>query len=87
MKLNTTANIWSDGQKSDTRPGMRISLHKKTKSNNYPKSSMVNRADIRWKEYVLNRRGLAGEAKKNRLAVTTNCEKSAEVIVPTNIDT
>ena len=48
---------------------------------------MVNRADIRWKEYVLNRRGLAGEAKKNRLAVTTNCEKSAEVIVPTNIDT
>ena len=64
MKLNTAANIWSDGQKSDTRPGMRISLHKKTKSNNYPKSSMVNRADIRWKEYVLNRRGLAGGAKK-----------------------
>ena len=35
---------------------------------------------------------LTGEAsqagrKKNRLAVTTNCEESAEVIVPTNIDT
>ena len=43
---------------------------------------MVNRADIRWKEYVHNWRGLAGEAgKKNRLAVTTNCEKSAEPIV------
>ena len=43
---------------------VRISLPKKTKSDNYPKSSKVNRADIRWKEYVLNRRGLAGGAKK-----------------------
>ena len=65
-----------------------MSLLMKTKSDNYPKSPKVNRADIRWKEYVLNRRGLAGGAKKkNRLAVTTNCEESAEVIVPTNIDT
>ena len=44
---------------------VRISLPKKTKSDNYPKSSKVNRADIRWKEYVLNRRGLAGVAKKS----------------------
>ncbi len=65
-----------------------MSLLMKTKSDNYPKSPKVNRADIRWKEYVLNRRGLAGGAKKkNRLAVITNCEESAEVIVPTNIDT
>lgn len=61
---------------------MRMRLLKKSKSNNYPKSSKVNRAGIRWKEYVHNWRGLAGEAKINRLAVTTNCEKSAEVIVP-----
>ena len=62
---------------------MRMRLLMKSKSNNYPKSSKVNRAGIRWKEYVHNWRGLAGEAReKNRLAVTTNCEKSAEVIVP-----
>ena len=62
---------------------MRMRLQQKSKSNNYPKSSKVNRAGIRWKEYVHNWRGLAGEAKKiNRLAVTANCEKSAEVIVP-----
>lgn len=41
-----------------------MSLLMKTKSDNYPKSPKVNRADIRWKEYVLNRRGLAGGAKK-----------------------
>ena len=65
-----------------------MSLLEKTKSDNYPKSPKVNRADIRWKEYVLNRRGLAdGARKKNRFVVTTNCEESAEVIVPTNIDT
>ena len=64
MKLNTAANIWSDGQKSDIRSRVRISLQTKTKSDNYPKSSKVNLADIRWKEYVLNRRGFAGGAKK-----------------------
>ena len=58
---------------------VRIRLQKKSKSDNYPKSPKVNRADIRWKEYVHNWRGLAGERKR---AVTTNCEKSAEVIVP-----
>lgn len=52
---------------------------KKSKSDNYPKSPKVNRADIRWKEHVHNWRGLAGERKR---AVTTNCEKSAEAIVP-----
>ena len=52
---------------------------KKSKSDNYPKSPKVNRADIRWKEYVHNWRCLAGERKR---AVTTNCEKSAEAIVP-----
>ena len=61
---------------------MRTRLLMKSKSDNYPKSSKVNRADIRWKEYVHNWRGLAGGEKKNRLAVTTNCEESAEVIVP-----
>jgi len=40
---------------------VRIRLQKKPKSDNYPKSSKVNRADIRWKECVHNRRGLAGE--------------------------
>ena len=54
---------------------VRIRLQKKSKSDNYPKSPKVNRADIRWKEYVHNWRGLAGERKR---AVTTNCEKSAE---------
>ena len=54
-------------------------MHEKSKSDNYPKSLKVNRADIRWKEYVHNWRGLAGERKR---AVTTNCEKSAEAIVP-----
>ena len=43
---------------------MRMRLPKKSKSNNYPKSSKVNRAGIRWKEYVHNWRGLAGEASK-----------------------
>ena len=43
---------------------MRKRLPKKSKSNSYPKSSKVNRAGIRWKEYVHNWRGLAGEAKK-----------------------
>lgn len=61
---------------------MRMRLPKKSKSNNYPKSSKVNRAGIRWKECVHNWRGLADEAKLNRFAVTTNCEESAEVIVP-----
>ena len=63
---------------------MRMRLQKKSKSDSYPKSSKVNRAGIRWKECVHNWRGLADEAKKklNRFAVTTNCEKSAEVIVP-----
>ena len=56
-------------------------MRKKSKSDNYPKSPKVNRADIRWKEYVHNWRGLAGEARKDQ-AVTTNCEKSAEAIVP-----
>lgn len=58
---------------------VRIRLQKKSKSDNYPKSPKVNRADIRWKEYVHNWRDLAGERKR---AVTTNCEKSAEAIVP-----
>ena len=58
---------------------VRIRLQKKSKSDNYPESPKVNRADIRWKEYVHNWRGLAGERKR---AVTTNCEKSAEAIVP-----
>ena len=58
---------------------VRIRLQKKSKSDNYPKSPKVNRADIRWKEYVHNWRGLAGERKR---AVTTNCKKSAEAIVP-----
>ena len=58
---------------------VRIRLQKKSKSDNYPKSPKVNRADIRWKEYVHNWRGLAGERKR---AVTTNCEKSAEAILP-----
>ena len=58
---------------------VRIRLQKKSKSDNYPKSPKVNRADIRWKEYVHNWRGLAGERTR---AVTTNCEKSAEAIVP-----
>ena len=42
-------------------------------------------AGIRWKEYVHNWRGLAGEPMGQ--AVTTNCEKSADAIVPTGIDT
>ena len=58
---------------------VRIRLQKKSKSDNYPKSPKVNRADIRWKEYVHNWRGLTGERKR---AVTTNCEKSAEAILP-----
>ena len=58
---------------------VRIRLQKKSKPDNYPKSPKVNRADIRWKEYVHNWRDLAGERKR---AVTTNCEKSAEAIVP-----
>ena len=42
----------------------------------------VNQAGINRKEYVHNWGGLAGEARKGQ-AVTTNREKSAEVIVPT----
>ena len=42
----------------------------------------VNQADISWKEYTLNWGGLMGE---NSQAVTTNHEKSAEVIVPNHV--
>ena len=58
---------------------MRIRLHQKSKSDNYPKSPKVNRADIRCKEYVHNCRGLAGELKR---AVTTNCEKCKPPVTP-----
>ena len=48
-------------------------------------TTSVNVAGIRWKEYVHNWRGLAGEP--TRQVVTTNCEKSADAIVPTGVDT
>ena len=35
-----------------------MSLHKKTKSDNYPEHAGVNQADIRWKDYILNWGGL-----------------------------
>jgi hypothetical protein len=37
---------------------MWVSLPNKTKPNNYPETSKVNPAGIRWKEYVLNWGGL-----------------------------
>ena len=43
-----------------------------SKLDNYPKSPKVNRAGIRWKEYVHNWRGLTGERKR---AVGNNFSK------------
>lgn len=61
---------------------MWVSLHDKTKPDNYPETSKVNPAGIRWKECVLNRGGLTdvrmffSEARSKAC-----CEKSAEDIV------
>ncbi|POP30161.1 hypothetical protein C3B58_22775 [Lactonifactor longoviformis] len=46
---NPWANLWSDEQKPHKRLCMRIRLHDKSKSNNYPESCMVDVADG-WRE-------------------------------------
>ena len=56
-------------------------MHSKTKPNNYTESFAVNMADIRGKERVSTRGGLA-DALGKKCAVTTNRKKSAEAIVP-----
>ena len=63
---------------------MWVSLQCKTKPDNYPETSKVNPAGIRWKEYILNWGGLTdvrmyffSEARSKAC-----CEKSAEDIVP-----
>ena len=58
---------------------MRVRLPYKSKPNNYTESFAVNMADIRGKERVSTRGGLADARKK--CAVTTNGKKSAEAIV------
>ena len=47
--INPRANLWSDGQKSHKRLCMRVSLHHKSKPDNYTESCMINVAD-RWRE-------------------------------------
>ncbi len=63
---------------------MWVSLQCKTKPDNYPETSKVNPAGIRWKEYILNWGGLTdvrmyffSEARSKAC-----CVKSAEDIVP-----
>ena len=63
---------------------MWVSLLNKTKPDNYPETSKVNPAGIRWKEYILNWGGLTdvrmyffSEARSKAC-----CVKSAEDIVP-----
>ena len=46
---NPWANLWSDEQKSHKRSCMRVSLHNKTKPNNYTESCMIDVADG-WRE-------------------------------------
>ena len=53
-----------------------LSTRKRSKPDNYPKLPKVNRADIRWKEYVHNWRGLTGERKR---AVGDNFSKMVMV--------
>ena len=48
-KTNQRANLWSDEQKSHMRLCMRIRLQRKSKSNNYTESCMVDVADG-WRE-------------------------------------
>ena len=80
------ANLWPDKQKSHIRPQMRVRLLRKPKPNNCTESSEVNAAGIRGKECVSTRGGLAGASsrhiQKKKRVVTTNCQKSAEAIVP-----
>ncbi len=63
---------------------MWVSLLNKTKPYNYPETSKVNPAGIRWKECILNWGGLTdvqmfffSEARSKAC-----CEKSADDIVP-----
>lgn len=62
---------------------MWVSLQDKTKPDNYPETSKVNPAGIRWKECILNWGDLTdvrmffSEARSKAC-----CEKSAEDIVP-----
>jgi hypothetical protein len=63
---------------------MWVSLLNKTKPDNYPETSKVNPAGIRWKGYILNWGDLTdvqmfflSEARSKAC-----CEKSAEDIVP-----
>ena len=79
---------WSDaGQNSGptnrnlVRPQARVRLLYKPKPNSCTESLAVNKAGIRVKERVSTRGGLTGGGEKNPV-VTTNCEKSAEAIVP-----
>ena len=72
------ANLWPDEQKSHTRPSVWVRLQGKPKPNNCTEHWMVNAAGIREKERVSTR----GDLADGKPAVTTNCEKSAEVIVP-----
>ena len=46
---NPRANLWSDGQKSHIRLGMRVSLPDKMKPDSYTESCAVDAAD-RWRE-------------------------------------
>ena len=64
---------------------MRVRLLRKPKPNNCTESSEVNAAGIRGKECVSTRGGLAGASSRHiqkKRVVTTNCQKSAEAIVP-----
>ena len=80
------ANLWSDEQKSHKRLGMRIRLPYKSKSNNYPELTVVNVADT-WSERLRSYLGRSRQRMElhqqmhKKSVVTTNGEKSAEVIV------
>ena len=66
--------------RNHVRSEARVRLRHKLKPNSCTESLTVNMAGIRGKECVSTRGGLTGGGKKT--VVTTNCEKSAEAIVP-----
>lgn len=62
---------------------MWVSLPNKTKPDNYPETSKVNPAGIRWKECILNWGGLTDvQMFFSEAWSKACCEKSADDIVP-----
>ena len=79
------AKLWPDEQKPYIRPQPRVRLPRKSKSNNCTESSVVNMAGKEGKNvWVPGEISQAHEVDviRKKCVVTTNCEKSAEAIVP-----